>query len=51
VLEQAPLRKLAEDGQLSIYRHTGFWACMDTPRDRDSLNKLWDSGQAPWKVD
>lgn len=50
VLEQAPLAKLAEDGQLSLYQHEGYWACMDTQRDYDQLNKLWASGQAPWAV-
>jgi len=50
VLEKAPLIRLARDGQLSIFKHRGFWACMDTQRDRDFLNKLWDSGEAPWKV-
>ncbi|MCE5317038.1 MAG: glucose-1-phosphate cytidylyltransferase [Parachlamydia sp.] len=50
VLEKGPLVKLAEDRQLNIYRHRGFWACMDTQRDRDQLNQLWNSGQAPWTV-
>jgi len=50
VLEQAPLSALAEDGGLCIYRHRGFWACMDTQRDRDTLNRLWESGQAPWRI-
>lgn len=48
VLERAPLVRLAEDGELNLYKHEGFWACMDTQRDRDELNKLWFSGQAPW---
>lgn len=48
VLEKKPLVKLAEDKQLNLYKHQGFWACMDTQRDRDELNKLWQSGQAPW---
>lgn len=50
VLEQAPLKTLAENGELSIRRHRGFWYAMDTQRDREHLNKLWDSGQAPWAV-
>ena len=50
VLERDPLVKLARDGQLSLYRHTGYWACMDTQRDHDQLNKLWESGKAPWAV-
>jgi glucose-1-phosphate cytidylyltransferase len=48
VLEREPLIKLARDGQLSMYKHDGFWACMDTQRDRESLEKLWLKGQAPW---
>ena len=50
VLEREPLIRLARDGQLSVFRHRGFWACMDTQRDRDQLNALWDSGKAPWAV-
>jgi glucose-1-phosphate cytidylyltransferase len=48
VLERAPLVKLAQDGELSMYRHTGFWHCMDTQRDRDELNEMWNGGDAPW---
>lgn len=48
VLEQQPLVQLARDGELNIFKHPGFWACMDTQRDRDYLNQLWESGQAPW---
>jgi glucose-1-phosphate cytidylyltransferase len=48
VLERAPLRRLTEDGELRVYRHRGFWACMDTQRDREELNRLWDSGEPPW---
>jgi glucose-1-phosphate cytidylyltransferase len=48
VLERAPLSRLASDGQLAMFRHSGFWACMDTQRDFDSLNKMWASGDAPW---
>ena len=50
VLERDPLIKLARDEQLSIYKHRGFWACMDTQRDREYLDKLWASGEAPWAV-
>lgn len=49
VLEREPLVKLARDGQLSVFKHKGFWACMDTQRDREYLDKLWTSGQAPWR--
>jgi len=50
VLERDPLVRLARDGQLSMYKHRGFWACMDTQRDREYLENLWTSGQAPWAV-
>lgn len=48
VLERQPLIQLAADGQLNLFKHRGFWACMDTQRDRTYLNNLWESGQAPW---
>ncbi|WP_432797438.1 glucose-1-phosphate cytidylyltransferase [Poriferisphaera sp. WC338] len=48
VLEKDPLINLAKDGELSMYKHKGFWQCMDTQRDRDALNKLWEQGNAPW---
>lgn len=48
ILERQPLVALTNDGQLNIYKHPGFWACMDTQRDRDTLDALWNSGQAPW---
>lgn len=48
VFEREPLEQLASEGQLKTYRHEGFWQCMDTVRDRDYLNKLWDAGNAPW---
>jgi glucose-1-phosphate cytidylyltransferase len=48
--EQDPLRKLASSGQLSAYRHKGFWQPMDTLRDRNYLEELWKSGKAPWKA-
>jgi glucose-1-phosphate cytidylyltransferase len=50
VLERDPLIQLARDGQLSMFKHRGFWACMDTQRDLEYLNKLWASGQAAWAV-
>jgi glucose-1-phosphate cytidylyltransferase len=49
VLEREPLEKLASDGQLSVYQHQGFWQCMDTYRDYQHLNHLWDTGEAAWK--
>jgi glucose-1-phosphate cytidylyltransferase len=50
VLEQAPLERLASEGQLMAYRHEGFWQPMDTYREYTMLNELWDAGDAPWKV-
>ena len=49
IWEQAPLKNLAEDGQLMAYEHSGFWQPMDTLRDKHRLEKLWTSGSAPWK--
>jgi glucose-1-phosphate cytidylyltransferase len=49
VLERAPLERLAAEGQLRAYRHTGFWDCMDTYKDAVLLNDLWEAGRAPWK--
>jgi glucose-1-phosphate cytidylyltransferase len=48
VLEQLPLENLVRDEQLMAYEHSGYWQCMDTIRDRDSLQELWESGDAPW---
>ncbi len=48
VLERDPLVRLARDGQLCVYKHRGFWACMDTQRDREHLDRRWASGDAPW---
>jgi len=50
VLEEAPLQQLAADGQLFAYRYGGFWQCMDTLRDKNRLEDLWQTGAAPWKV-
>ena len=49
VFEKEPLEWLAKEGQLVAYRHTGFWQCMDTQRDKKKLEELWNSGHAPWK--
>ncbi|MGR9115415.1 MAG: glucose-1-phosphate cytidylyltransferase [Gammaproteobacteria bacterium] len=48
--EKEPLERLAADGQLMAYRHTSFWQCMDTIRDKKLLEKLWQEGHAPWKT-
>lgn len=49
-LEDAPMKGLAQEGQLQMYRHDGFWQCMDTYRDAVLLNDLWSRGKAPWQV-
>ena len=49
VFERAPLERLARDGQLSAYRHQGFWHAMDTLRDKNQLEALWSGGNPPWK--
>jgi glucose-1-phosphate cytidylyltransferase len=49
-LEFGPLEEIANEGQLMVYKHRGFWACMDTLRDMEYLNKLWDNSQAKWKT-
>ncbi len=48
--EKQPLQDLARDGQLMAFRHYGFWQCMDTIRDKLLLEKLWASGEAPWRI-
>jgi len=50
IWERKPLENIAAQGQLSAFRHTGFWHPLDTLRDKNLLQELWDSGQAPWKV-
>lgn len=50
VWEQEPVRRLAEEGELACYRHDGFFQPMDTLRDRHTLEDLWDSSSAPWRV-
>lgn len=50
IWEQEPLQKLASMGQLSAYKHSGFWQPMDTLRDKNKLDELWRKNQAPWKV-
>lgn len=49
-LEREPLESLADDGQLGAFKHRGFWQPMDTLRDKNHLEALWHSGEAPWKV-
>lgn len=50
IWEQEPLRNLSADGELMAFEHHGFWQPMDTLREKQLLNRLWDSGKAPWKV-
>ena len=50
IWEREPMEKLALEGELAAYRHEGFWQPMDTLRDKNTLEKLWESGRAPWKV-
>lgn len=49
-LESDPLTQLARDGELCAFRHAGFWQCMDTMRDREMLEQIYDGGQAPWTL-
>ena len=48
--EKEPLARLATEGQLMAYRHTAFWQCMDTIREKKYLESLWEKGNAPWKT-
>lgn len=50
VLEREPLEQAAKMGELKAYCHEGFWKCMDTQRDKQQLEQMWETGQAPWKV-
>ncbi|MEG2640753.1 MAG: glucose-1-phosphate cytidylyltransferase, partial [Bacilli bacterium] len=50
VFEKEPLEKLVILNELTTFKHEGFWQCMDTKRDMDKLNEMWESGEAPWKV-
>ena len=50
ILEKEPMQKLVADGQVNAYVHKGFWQCMDTLREKQKLESLWNIGKAPWKV-
>lgn len=50
VLERSPLEAISQEGQLMAFRHNGFWQCMDTKRDKDYLEDLWQKKQAPWVI-
>jgi glucose-1-phosphate cytidylyltransferase len=49
-LEHAALKRLSNIGELSLYKHEGFWYAVDTNKEYEDLNKIWRSGQAPWKI-
>ena len=49
IFERDPMERLASEGQLMSYMHKGFWQCMDTKREKDMLQKIWESGDVPWK--
>ena len=50
ILERKPMIELQKKGQLMAYRHSDFWQCMDTIRDRETLEELWNSSNPPWKL-
>jgi glucose-1-phosphate cytidylyltransferase len=50
IWEREPVERLACEGQLMGYRHRGFWSCMDTLKEKNALEDLWNSGNAPWKI-
>lgn len=50
ILEEQPMRNLTRDGELGIYRHEGFWQCLDTYKDHRFLNEVWKAGNAPWTL-
>jgi glucose-1-phosphate cytidylyltransferase len=50
VWERDPIERLARDGELFGYRHHGFWSCMDTLKEKNMLEEMWATGQAPWKI-
>ena len=49
-LEVGPLNQISQQGELMVYKHDRFWACMDTIRDTEHLNDLWNSKRAEWKI-
>jgi glucose-1-phosphate cytidylyltransferase len=50
IWERSPLETLASEGELSVYKHNGFWCPMDTMRDKIMLNEIWEKNKAPWKL-
>jgi glucose-1-phosphate cytidylyltransferase len=50
VLEESPLKHLAQNGELGSFKHDGFWQPMDTFREFQDFNSMWESGESPWKI-
>lgn len=50
IFERDPIERLAHEGSLVGYKHYGFWSCMDTLKEKNILEDMWSSGQAPWKI-
>jgi glucose-1-phosphate cytidylyltransferase len=50
VFEEETLHKLVRDDQVLAHKHTGFWRCMDTLKDKNDLNEIWNSGNVPWRM-
>ncbi len=50
IWERVPVERLARDGQLMGYQHSGFWSCMDTLKEKNYLEELWNTNRAPWKI-
>jgi glucose-1-phosphate cytidylyltransferase len=50
IFEKGPLERLATKEDLCAYKHNGFWKCMDTKREMDELEQMWQTGRAPWKI-
>jgi glucose-1-phosphate cytidylyltransferase len=50
ILEHEPFRKLSSEGQMALFQHTGFWQCMDTFKEAQALNAIWETGKAPWRL-
>lgn len=50
IFERSPLENLAKEGEIFTYQHQGFWKCMDTLRDKNQLNDMWENDEAKWKI-
>ena len=50
IFEREPLASLAKESELIAFKHDGFWACMDTLRDKNMLSELWHNNKVPWKI-